>query len=202
MEVLKWQIQHTQPKRWQRQGQQVLFLSWLCGRCASSYRWICHWRSRPPVPQFWRFSLATLRLRPAERIDRQPEVYSAIGAAAKFAESRLQANKVRTKRRDPFGEGPGTGHKARQEGGLIVSLPEARQIFTSGNSDHKERWIKEPGMRDTAHLPDHIKGKGAFFLQSGSTNQHTTGAEGDIIIYPWDPTSSQTTLASTGFIFS
>jgi hypothetical protein len=115
-----------------------------------------------------------------------PELAPVIGAATKFAESRFQENKVRKKRRDPFGEDPGSGHKARQEGGVIVSLPEARRIFTSGNSDHEERWIKEPGTRDTAHLPDHVKGKGAFFLQSGNGNQHTSGAEGDIIIYPWD----------------
>lgn len=75
---------------------------------------------------------------------------------------------------------------AHPEGGVVVSLPEARQIFTSGNSDHKERWIKEPGTRDTAHLPDHMRGKGAFFLQSGSLNQYTAGADGDIVIYPWD----------------
>jgi hypothetical protein len=113
-----------------------------------------------------------------------PEAAPIIGAAAKFAESRFQENKVRTKRRDPFGEDPGTGHHARQEGGVLVSLPEARQIYYSGNSDHEERWIKKPGTRDTAHLPDHVKR--AFFLQSGSSNKHAAGAEGDFIIYPWD----------------
>jgi hypothetical protein len=114
-----------------------------------------------------------------------PELAPVIGAAAEFAKSRFPENKVAKKLRDPFGENL-DGDKARQEGGVIVSLPEARRIFTSGNSDHEERWIKEPGTRDTAHLPDHVKGKGAFFLQSRSRNKHTAGAEGDIIIYPWD----------------
>lgn len=113
-----------------------------------------------------------------------PELAPVIGAAAKFAKERFQEKKVKTKRRDPFGEDPGTGHKARQEGGVIVSLPEARQIYYSGNSDHEERWIKEPGTRDTAHLPDHVKG--AFFLQSGADNKRKTFADGDIIIAPWD----------------
>lgn len=115
-----------------------------------------------------------------------PELAPVIGAAQKFAESQFEEKKVKTKRRDPFGEDPGTGHKARQEGGVIVSLPRARQIFYSGNGDHKERWIKEPGTRDYAHLPDHVKGKGAFFLQGGSTNKDRADTDGDIIIAPWD----------------
>jgi hypothetical protein len=60
-------------------------------------------------------------------------------------------------RRDPFGEDPGTGHKARAEGGVIVSMPEAKQIFYSGNGDHTDRWIKQPGVRDNAHRPDHVR---------------------------------------------
>jgi hypothetical protein len=113
-----------------------------------------------------------------------PELAPVIGAAEKFAQSRFQENKVKTKRRDPFGVDPGTGDKARQEGGVIVSLPEARQIYYSGDSDHEERWIKEPGTRDSAHLPDHVKG--AFFLQSGTDNKRRAGVDGDFIIAPWD----------------
>lgn len=114
-----------------------------------------------------------------------PEVAPLISAGAKFAESQFKEKKVKTKRRDAFGEDPGTGHKARQEGGVLISLPEARQIYYSGNSDHKERWIKEPGApRDFAHKPDHVHG--AFFLQPRSNNLHSASIDGDIIIYPWD----------------
>lgn len=113
-----------------------------------------------------------------------PELAPVIGAAAEFAKTQFEEKKVRTKRRDPFGEDPGSGHKARQEGGVIVSLPAARQIYYSGNDDHKERWIKEPGTRDTAHLPDQVKN--AFFLQSGSSNKRTATTDGDIIISSWD----------------
>lgn len=118
-----------------------------------------------------------------------PELAPIIGAAASFAESQFQEKKVKTKRRDPFGEDPSTGHKARQEGGVIVSLPQQNvttQIYYSGNSDHEKRWIKKPGTRDDPHLPDHIKGGRAFFLQSGSANKRISGADGNIIISPWD----------------
>jgi len=113
-----------------------------------------------------------------------PELAPVISAAAKFAQSRFQEEKVKTKRRDPFGEDPGTGHKARQEGGVIVSLPQAGQIFYSGNSDHEERWIKKPGTRNEAHLPDHVKG--AFFLRAGSRARHVALDDGEFIISPWD----------------
>jgi hypothetical protein len=117
-----------------------------------------------------------------------PELAPVIGAAAEFAKTQFKEEKVKTKRRDPFGEDPGTGHKAKQEGGVVVSLPTGAttQLFTSGTSDHRERWIKEPGTRDTFHLPDHMKGKGAFFLMGGTDNKRIAPADGDIIIYPWD----------------
>ncbi|WP_029528575.1 hypothetical protein [Polaromonas glacialis] len=113
-----------------------------------------------------------------------PQLAPVIGAAEKFANTQFEEKKVKTKRRDPFGVDPSSGHKARQEGGVLVSLPEARQAFYSGNSDHKERWIKEPGTRDDAHRPDHVKK--AFFLQAGSPNKRIASADGDILIYPWD----------------
>jgi len=113
-----------------------------------------------------------------------PELAPVIGAAAKFAADRFQEKKVKTKRRDPFGEDPGSGHKARQEGGVLVSLPAARRMFYSGNGDHEERWIKEPGTRDDQHRPDHVKD--AFFLQAGKSNKRTATQDGDIVIYPWD----------------
>ena len=113
-----------------------------------------------------------------------PGLAPVIGAAAKFAKTQFKEEKVRTKRRDPFGEDPGTGLKARAEGGVLMSMPEARQAFYSGNGDHKERWIKVPGTRDDSHRPNHVLG--ASFLQAGSANIHAAGADGDLIIYPWD----------------
>lgn len=118
-----------------------------------------------------------------------PEIAPVIGAAERFAKDRFKEKKVKTKRRDPFGEDPGTGHKARQEGGVLVSLPQGptTQMFTSGGKFLEPiRWIKEPGIRTDANMPEHMKGKGAFFLVSGSENKRGAKADGDLIIYPWD----------------
>lgn len=113
-----------------------------------------------------------------------PEVAPLINAGAKFAQDRFKEKQIRKKRRDPFGEDPQSGHKARQEGGVVISLPEAGRTFYSGDGDHKKRWIKKPGTRDTAHRPDHMKG--AIFLDGAGRNRFMAGKAGDIFIYPWD----------------
>jgi hypothetical protein len=112
-----------------------------------------------------------------------PELAPVIAAAGKFAADRFQEKKVKTKRRDAFGVDPGSGHKARQEGGVIVSLPQAGGMYYSGNEDHEERWIKEPGTRDNAHRPDHVNG--AFFLRRNGRKEMAR-VEGSFIIAPWD----------------
>jgi hypothetical protein len=112
-----------------------------------------------------------------------PEAAPAIAAAEKFAASRFPERQVKTKRRDPFGVEPDTGLKARQEGGVIVCLPQARGIFYSGNEDHQERWIKQPGTRDNAHRPDHVTG--AYFLRRKGQREMAR-VEGNIVIGAWD----------------
>ena len=113
-----------------------------------------------------------------------PEAAPVIQAGADYAKIRFREENVRKKRRDPFGEDPGTGHQARAEGGVLVSMPSARRVYYSGNSSNKHRWIKKPGKRDASHRPNHVQG--AFFLEPKSRNFHRATAAGDIIIYPWD----------------
>jgi hypothetical protein len=113
-----------------------------------------------------------------------PEVAPLINAAAKFAQDQFQEKKVKELPRDPFGVNPTSGALARQAGGVIVSLPEAGQNFYSGDEDHQERWIKEPGTRDFEHHPKHIRG--AFFLRGINRDRHQAGADGDAIISAWD----------------
>ena len=113
-----------------------------------------------------------------------PEVAPLIGAAAKFAQERFKEKEVKTLPRDRFGVNPKSGARARQAGGVIVSLPEAGQIFYSGDKDHQERWIKKPGIRDFAHHPKHVKG--AFCLRGVNRDRHRAGADGDMIISVWD----------------
>lgn len=116
-----------------------------------------------------------------------PEVIPLIEAGEKFAKEQFKEEKVKTKRRDVFGEDPGSGHKARQEGGVAVSMPfGTTSTFVSGDDDlEEERWIKKPGDRNHKSIPEHMKGQRAFFLKRG-TNKEMAKEDGSIIIYPWD----------------
>jgi hypothetical protein len=114
-----------------------------------------------------------------------PEAAPGIAKATEFAQSMFKEKKVKTKVRDVFGQDPSSGGHAEQEGGVIVSLPAARTTYYSGNSDHKERWIKKPGFpRDRAHRPDHAEG--AFFLQPGTDNRKAATTDGNITLCAWD----------------
>jgi hypothetical protein len=115
-----------------------------------------------------------------------PEVTPLVTAAEEYARSKFKATNAKTKRRDPFGVDPGSGHKARQEGGLLVCLPEAGGIHYSGNNDHKERWIKGDGVRSDANRPAHVFG--AFFPQQGLNSLNTRMIQQDGVAYvtAWD----------------
>lgn len=115
-----------------------------------------------------------------------PEAIPLIEKAEKYAKEQFKENKVRTKRRDPFGEDPGTGHRARQEGGVLVCMPEAKGIFYSGNGDHEERWIKDHNERTVANLPKHIPVGCAFFLNRNDVNIMQTLTGGEAYIVAWD----------------
>jgi hypothetical protein len=115
-----------------------------------------------------------------------PEAKPLIDAAAAFAQQRFPEREVASKHRDAFGVDPHTGHRARAEGGVIISMPEAGQIFYSGNDDHQERWIKQPGLRDNAHRPDHVRN--AYFLEAPvqSRSRRAALTAGDFVISAWD----------------
>lgn len=126
-----------------------------------------------------------------------PEIVPIIEAGEKFANEVFKPEKVKTKVRDAFGVGfeeiPGfdvkTEIKARQEGGVAISLPTGAitRTFESGpDLLEAKRWIKKPGDRTDKNLPEHMKGKGAFFLQPDVRNFRQVKHAGDILIYPWD----------------
>ncbi len=100
-----------------------------------------------------------------------PEVVPIVDAAEKIAQEQFKATNAKTKRRNAFGVDPGSGHKAKQEGGLVISFPEAGEPYYSGNSDHKERWIKPDGTRTDDHRPNHVVF--GFFPIAGLGSQHT-----------------------------
>ena len=118
-----------------------------------------------------------------------PEVVPVIQAAEKFAKDVFKEEKIKTKVRDAFGVDPSSKHKARQEGGVVISMPTGNtmQTFYSGNDSVEDtHWIKKPGDRTHRHLPDHMVGQGAFFLQTGKPNKEMCRHEGSLLIYPWD----------------
>jgi hypothetical protein len=115
-----------------------------------------------------------------------PAAVPFIEAAEAFAKEQFKATNAKTKRRDAFGVDPGSGHRARQEGGVLITLPEAGGPFYSGDSDHQSRWIKSPGDRTDVNLPSHVSH--AFFPRHGDTNHNTRTLHtaGEIYITPWD----------------
>jgi hypothetical protein len=115
-----------------------------------------------------------------------PEVVPVINAAEKFAQDQFKATNAKTKRRDTFGVDPGSGHKARQEGGVLICLPEAGGTFYSGDGDHKDRWIKGDGVRTNDKLPAHVFG--SFFPRQGFADHNTRMAQqaGQMYVVPWD----------------
>jgi hypothetical protein len=115
-----------------------------------------------------------------------PEIAPAIDAAEKFAKEQFKATNAKTKRRDAFGVDPSSGHKAKEEGGLLVCLPEAGGTYYSGDGDHKKRWIKPDGVRTDDHLPAHVSG--AFFPIQGFTGHNTRIARqsGPMYVTAWD----------------
>lgn len=116
-----------------------------------------------------------------------PEVAPVITAAEKFAQDQFKATNAKTKRRDAFGVDPGSGHKAKQEGGILVCLPEAQGTFYSGDGDHKERWVKPDGTRSDDKLPAHMF-NAAFFPRQGFGEHNTrmAGQTGQMYVVPWD----------------
>lgn len=126
-----------------------------------------------------------------------------IKKAEEFAQERYRPKDIHTKVRDAFGADPANGFLALQEGGVLVTLPEAGTTYTSGTSEN--RWIKgkllpqvidaweglaypDSGARVPENYPDHVKG--AFFLrqeEAGSQTPHTTFVNGGVAaLKAWD----------------
>jgi hypothetical protein len=115
-----------------------------------------------------------------------PEVVPVINAAESFAKDQFKATGSKRELRDTFGVAPGSGLKARQEGGVLVCMPEAGGTFYSGDNDHKARWIQGTGDRTDDKLPAHMFG--SFFPRQGFGEHNTRTAQqtGPMYLVPWD----------------
>ncbi len=115
----------------------------------------------------------------------QPELAKPIGDVETYVQGQLKATGAGTKKRDAFGVEPGTGLKAREEGGIIVCLPDAGGPCYSGDTDHQDRWIKKPGDRIPNNYPPNASG--AFFPVQGSVNNKGQASiAGQVYVLAWD----------------
>ena len=107
-----------------------------------------------------------------------------INAATTFAQNQFKGTGKPTKIRDGYGYDT-NGDLARQEGGILVSLPGADGPYYSGEVD--SRWIKPGGPRDDAHRPPQVV-HGFFPLHNAklSDNSRKAGADGQVFVTPWD----------------
>jgi hypothetical protein len=116
-----------------------------------------------------------------------PEINPVIDAAEQFAKEQFKATGSKRELRDAFGVEPSSGRRARQEGGLLVCMPEAGGTFYSGDGDHKERWVQPDGTRSDEHLPAHFNYT-AFFPRQGYASHNTRVAQqsGPMYVLAWD----------------
>jgi hypothetical protein len=116
---------------------------------------------------------------------KHPEAIKVIDDAETFVQSQLKGTGAGTKTRDAFGVEPGTGLKARAEGGILVCLPDSGGPCYSGDTDHQSRWIKSPGDRTPANNPPQVSG--AFFpMQAGPSNKMQATMAGQVYVLAWD----------------
>src|SRR5262245_61532405 len=116
-----------------------------------------------------------------------PEVAPVITAAEKFAQDQFKATGSKRELRDAFGVEPSSGRKARQEGGLVVCMPEAGGTFYSGDDRHRDRWIGGDGTRSDEHLPAQFNYTAFFPRQGyGTHNTRICQQSGQMFVLAWD----------------
>ena len=116
-----------------------------------------------------------------------PAAVPIVNEAEKIVQEQFKATNAKTLKRNAFGVDPGSGHKARAEGGLVISFPEAGEPYHSGNRDHKERWIKPDGTRTDDHKPNHVAF--GFFPIAGNSAHNTRtvfGSNAPLYMLAWD----------------
>lgn len=89
------------------------------------------------------------------------EVNNAISAESKALREKLSKD-VKIKRRDGYGQDPGTGDFAKHEGGIIVCMPEAKGCIYA-SSDYYLKDGAEKNGRKPEYYSDKLKEKNSFF---------------------------------------
>lgn len=104
-----------------------------------------------------------------------------------------------SKKRDAFGQKAGSSKFAQQEGGVLVCMPLAAGIYTSGKRSNwgfseGKRWIKTEGPRLNSKRPKHVK-HGFFLVRPEAPNEREKRKQmtdvvvrqaGPVILVAWD----------------
>ncbi len=113
-----------------------------------------------------------------------PEAIPLLNAADKFAQDQFKATHVKTKRRDAYGQDPGNGQRAKEEGGVLVCMPAAKGPYYS--SSNSNMWIKDEKPRSYENLPSDFIPDSAFFLNRENPNSLFSSMAGQAYIIAWD----------------
>lgn len=100
-----------------------------------------------------------------------------------IARQAFGADKMLGKVRDAFGVSESGGHKARQEGGILVTLPGAMGPYTSGEDE--KLWIQGDGERTDQNRPAHVE-FGFFPTRDANHNRRAVGGRGALFVTAWD----------------
>jgi hypothetical protein len=111
-----------------------------------------------------------------------PEAAPLIAAAEKFAAEQFKGTGEKKKPRDPFGVDPGSGHKARNEGGVVVCMPADGGPVYSGK---RGRRITKNADRTDHIRPPHFK-YGYFLQREPDKNVRTASDNGQMYVLAWD----------------
>lgn len=103
----------------------------------------------------------------------------------KFMQDQFKDKKKPGKVRDAFGVDPGSQHKAKQEGGVLVCLP--GNFGASYSSNNRDYWIKEPGDRYDIAVPPQVQ-DGFFVRRNANHNTRYIRQQqkGQVVILAWD----------------
>lgn len=109
---------------------------------------------------------------------------SIIKRGENFMEEQFKDKKKPGKVRDAFGIDPGSQHKARQEGGVLICLP--GNVGASYSGSDEKAWIKKPGDRYDKARPPQIN-DGFFIMRDRPHNtRYIRSDKGQVVILAWD----------------
>ena len=132
------------------------------------------------------YSIAGLLLSVGEAVavgTGHPEFQGPIDELEAIARQAFGADRPRGKVRDAFGVAEDGENKARQEGGILVTLPGAVGPYRSGEDE--KLWVQGDGERTDPNRPGHVE-YGFFPTRDPEHNRRPVGRAGTLFVTAWD----------------